>query len=166
MENIEKHATSDVAKLLIANKVDLRGNAADAAERGMITKEEGEAVAGRCEIEYLETSAKTGTNVKNGEWFFFRGGGGWGECGRLQLLCLFVYYLFGLFFDRLFCLILSCSLLFLVPFIPAFYNLAKKIISKNGGVQAAGVASPKLVKLSAGGGISAAQRKKKPCMIG
>ena len=48
--------------------------------------------------------------------------------------------------------------------VPAFYNLAKKIISNNGGVQAAGVASPKLVKLGAGGG--SAQKKKKPCRIG
>ena len=89
VENIEKHATSDVAKLLIANKVDLRGSPADAAERGMITKEEGEAVAGRCEIEYLETSAKTGANVKNGEFFscgFYIWGEFRGEDGQRRLL--------------------------------------------------------------------------------
>ena len=99
--------------------------------------------------------------------FFFGEEGGGGSVGAYSCYVFFVYYLFGTFFlTACFVLILSCSLLFLVPFIPAFYNLAKKIISKNGGVQAAGVASPKLVKFSAGGGISAAQRKKKPCMIG
>ena len=67
VENIEKHATSDVQKLLIANKVDMRSNSNAAADGGTITTEEGKAVAGRCEIEYLETSAKTGANVKKGE---------------------------------------------------------------------------------------------------
>ena len=53
-----------------------------------------------------------------------------------------------------------------IPKLAAFYNLAKKIISKNGGVKApgAGVASPRLVKLNADG--KNAQRKKKPCQIG
>ena len=59
--NISDNASAEVESVLIANKVDLPR---------AINQEEGETVAAARKIRYLETSAKTGTNVKEGEQFF------------------------------------------------------------------------------------------------
>jgi Ras-related protein Rab-8A len=56
--NIADNAQEEVEQVLIANKVDLPR---------VIPTEEGESVASARNIRYLETSAKTGTNVRSGK---------------------------------------------------------------------------------------------------
>ena len=60
--NIADHAQDSVERVLIGNKVDLPR---------AINTEEGESVASARNIKYLETSAKTGTNVQQGKNVIF-----------------------------------------------------------------------------------------------
>lgn len=55
MENIKKHASSDVSVVLLANKTDLPNK--------KVTPEQGKHIADKYNINFFETSAKTGTNV-------------------------------------------------------------------------------------------------------
>jgi len=55
MENIKKHASSDVFVVLLGNKTDLPDK--------KITFEQGKEMAERYKIKFFETSAKTGANV-------------------------------------------------------------------------------------------------------
>ncbi|KAF9163083.1 GTP-binding protein [Actinomortierella ambigua] len=59
--NIEQHASEGVNKILIGNKCDM-------AERKLISKEQGQALADEFGIKFLETSAKSNINVE--EAFF------------------------------------------------------------------------------------------------
>lgn len=56
MRNIEQHASEDVNKLLVGNKCDLN-------EKRMVEFDRGKALADECKIEFVETSAKTSSNV-------------------------------------------------------------------------------------------------------
>lgn len=56
MNNIKENADSNSELLLIANKVDL-------VEDRLISREEGEELAKKFEVNYFETSAKTGENT-------------------------------------------------------------------------------------------------------
>jgi len=56
MRNIEQHACEDVNKVLVGNKCDLN-------EKRMVDWEKGKALADEFKIDFLETSAKTATNV-------------------------------------------------------------------------------------------------------
>jgi small GTP-binding protein len=55
-EEVERHASSKVQKILVGNKVDL-------VEKRVVTKEMGEQLAKSMGIKYIETSAKTMANV-------------------------------------------------------------------------------------------------------
>mmetsp|Transcript_635 Transcript_635/g.775 ORF Transcript_635/g.775 Transcript_635/m.775 type:complete len:347 (-) Transcript_635:1213-2253(-) len=55
MENIRKHASSDVSVVLLGNKTDLPNK--------KITPEQGKEIAEKYNIKFFETSAKTGSNV-------------------------------------------------------------------------------------------------------
>lgn len=55
MENIRKHASPHCAKLLLGNKVDMKGR--------KVTTERGQAVADEYGVGFFETSAKSGLNV-------------------------------------------------------------------------------------------------------
>merc|ERR1711974_59727 len=57
MKNIEQHASSDVNKMLIGNKCDLE-------DKRLITAEQAKELADEYGIRYLETSAKSSTNVE------------------------------------------------------------------------------------------------------
>ena len=59
MSQIENNAPSDVSKILLATKADLN------YER-VVTLEEGEALAKKHGMPYMEVSAKSGVNVKEG----------------------------------------------------------------------------------------------------
>ena len=54
--NISQHANTNVQIILVGNKSDL-------AKKRQVTVEEADAVAKRYNIQYFETSAKTGSNV-------------------------------------------------------------------------------------------------------
>ena len=56
MKNISQHANTNVQIILVGNKSDL-------AKKRQVTVEEADAVAKRYNIQYFETSAKTGSNV-------------------------------------------------------------------------------------------------------
>ncbi|THD27721.1 Rab protein 8 [Fasciola hepatica] len=56
MRNIDQHANQDVEKMLLGNKC-------DAAELRQVTTDEGAQLANSFSIPFLETSAKSGTNV-------------------------------------------------------------------------------------------------------
>merc|ERR1712156_998402 len=56
MKNIEQHASESVNKILIGNKADMEGNRNVSSERG-------EELAKEFNVEFFETSAKTGANV-------------------------------------------------------------------------------------------------------
>jgi len=56
LEQINMHASTDVAKVLIATKCDLQNRA--------VTYEEGKSLAAEMGIPYYETSAKSNTNIK------------------------------------------------------------------------------------------------------
>jgi Ras-related protein Rab-8A len=60
-QNIEQHATEGVHKILIGNKCDW-------AEKRVVTEEQGKALAQELGIPFIETSAKSNTNVE--EAFF------------------------------------------------------------------------------------------------
>ena len=55
MDSIQKHASSSVEKILVANKVDLPGR---------LESKHGEEIAKAHGVKYIETSAKTGSNVQ------------------------------------------------------------------------------------------------------
>ena len=57
LADVDKLASSSVTKLLIGNKADLAG-------QRKITYEEGLALAKKCGMHFLETSAKSATNVQ------------------------------------------------------------------------------------------------------
>ena len=57
MQYINEKADAKVVKFLVANKIDLLDDRA-------ITPEEGKAVAKKFEMQYCETSAKSGSGVK------------------------------------------------------------------------------------------------------
>lgn len=56
MKNIAKHANTNVQIIIVGNKSDL-------AKKRQVTVEEAEAVAKEYNLQYFETSAKTGSNV-------------------------------------------------------------------------------------------------------
>ena len=56
LQNIEMHASPDVERLLVGNKCDMEN-------RRVVPKERGEQLAGQQGIPFLETSAKTSTNI-------------------------------------------------------------------------------------------------------
>ncbi|ESO08175.1 hypothetical protein HELRODRAFT_75117 [Helobdella robusta] len=57
IRNIEEHATSDVEKMILANKCDM-------VERRQVTKEQGQALALENGVKFMETSAKASINVE------------------------------------------------------------------------------------------------------
>jgi Ras-related protein Rab-8A len=135
--NISDNAQDEVEQVLIANKVDLPR---------VINEEEGTKVAEARGIRYLETSAKTGTNVRAGKipliyWLNFSI-----LCSSQSLtfpLFLFLYLLFFLF----------CT---------AFYDLACRIVEKNGGGSKQNGTDTKLITLD---NKSKKKGKKKGCNI-
>jgi Ras-related protein Rab-8A len=60
-QNVEQHATEGVHKILIGNKCDW-------AEKRVVSEEQGKALAQELGIPFIETSAKSNTNVE--EAFF------------------------------------------------------------------------------------------------
>ena len=60
LKQIETHASSGVAKVLVANKTDLPNK--------VISTEQGQALASEYGLKFFETSAKTGNNIN--EMFF------------------------------------------------------------------------------------------------
>ena len=58
MQEIEKFAQTGVVRLLVCNKCDLN-------EKRKVTTEEGQALADTYEINFIETSAKSATNIEN-----------------------------------------------------------------------------------------------------
>eukprot|EP00127_Corallochytrium_limacisporum_P002525 Clim_evm82s128 gene=Clim_evmTU82s128 len=56
VRNIEQHASKDVEKVLIGNKL-------DCVEERVISEEKGKALAAEYDLKYFETSAKVSTNV-------------------------------------------------------------------------------------------------------
>lgn len=56
LKEIDKHANSDIVRLLVGNKFDM-------AENRVVTKQEAELLANQYNMEYIETSAKTGKNI-------------------------------------------------------------------------------------------------------
>jgi len=57
VDDIERYATNTCAKLLVANKVDL------VSER-KVSVEQGSAMAAQLQLQFYDTSAKTGQNVE------------------------------------------------------------------------------------------------------
>lgn len=57
IRNIEENASADVEKILLGNKCEVE-------EKRQVSKEKGECLAVEHGIKFLETSAKTGTNVE------------------------------------------------------------------------------------------------------
>ena len=55
LKQIETHASEGVAKVLVANKVDLENRA--------VTQQQGEELADKHGLNYFETSAKSGQNI-------------------------------------------------------------------------------------------------------
>lgn len=55
--NIEQHASEGVSKILVGNKC-------DNDEKRVITAEQGKALADELGLDYVETSAKSNTNVE------------------------------------------------------------------------------------------------------
>lgn len=58
MQEIDKFATDNVCKVLVGNKIDL-------IDKRQVTRDEGEELAKSYGIPYLETSAKSNTNVED-----------------------------------------------------------------------------------------------------
>ena len=56
IKQIEQHAKSDVEKILIGNKADLK-------EMRQISTEQGQDLATQFNMQFFETSAKDGTNI-------------------------------------------------------------------------------------------------------
>jgi len=57
LDNIQRLASDGVAKMVIANKIDLK-------DRRVVTTEEGKALAQEAKLPYYETSAKSGSGVE------------------------------------------------------------------------------------------------------
>lgn len=55
LKQIETHASSNVVKVLVANKIDLPNR--------VISTEKGQALADEFGLKFFETSAKTGSNI-------------------------------------------------------------------------------------------------------
>jgi Ras-related protein Rab-8A len=80
MENINQHASPNTQKLLVANKIDVKGGRRIETARG-------KALADEFGLKYFETSAKDGTNVaeafntvaKDAVMQMLNGGGGGGS---------------------------------------------------------------------------------------
>jgi Ras-related protein Rab-8A len=57
IHNIEQHASEDVEKMILGNKCDMD-------EKRVISKEQGEKLAGEHGVSFMETSAKANINVE------------------------------------------------------------------------------------------------------
>jgi small GTP-binding protein len=57
IRNIEEHASTDVEKMILGNKCDMN-------DRRQVTKERGSLLASEYNIKFMETSAKSSTNVE------------------------------------------------------------------------------------------------------
>lgn len=58
MQQLTEHAPKDVIKMLVGNKLDLE------SER-VVQEREGQALANKFDIPFMEVSAKTGENINN-----------------------------------------------------------------------------------------------------
>uniref|UniRef100_A0A1I8HTL2 Ras-related protein Rab-13 n=2 Tax=Macrostomum lignano TaxID=282301 RepID=A0A1I8HTL2_9PLAT len=64
--NINEHASSDVERMLLANKCDM-------PDRRMVATEQGQKLAAEYQLRFLETSAKSGSNVEEAFFLLAKG---------------------------------------------------------------------------------------------